>query len=388
MKKKFLLLALLLIAAFALGACAREDDDEVTPAGNGQATEQETTPADTGRATVMPAGDIQIALIAHSPDSILDDGSFNAGAWDGIADFLTSQGLSTERGVHRQFYQPHTASDTARIDLIEDAINAGANVLVLPGFHFISSLYIAQDMFPDTTFILLDAVPAGDDGPRVANNLVAIEYAEEQSGFLAGYAAVRNGYRELGFMGGAAVPAVVRFGHGFIQGAEHAANALDLAQGDVTINYYYLGRFAPDPAVVTQAGAWFAAGTEVIFAAAGGAGGSVIAAAEAADASVIGVDVDQSGDSNVVVTSAVKGLAVSVNDMLTAFLYDEFPGGQVLMFDAAINGIGLPMASSRLANFSQAQYDAIFAQLANGTIYVNASLYMDDIATSLVVVNN
>jgi len=373
---KLLPVALLLIAALALSACQTEE----TPAANNNQEVQ--TPAETAPATPV---DMRIALVAHSPDSILDDGSFNAGAWAGIQQFAAANGIPAS---NIQFFQPHSASDEARIDLIADAIQVfGADILILPGFHFVSSSYQAQDIFPDANFVILDASPAGEGGVRIENNLVAIHYAEEQSGFLAGYAAVVNGYRNLGFMGGIAVPAVVRFGHGFVQGAEFAAASLGLGAGEVTINYHYLGMFAPDPAHVTMAGAWFAAGTEVIFAAAGGAGASVIAAADAAGASVIGVDVDQSGDSPVVVTSAVKGLAASTLYMLEAHRDGAFPGGREYMFNAAINGVGLPMETSRLANFTQAQYDAIFAQLASGAVSVNASLEQGDIQTSLVTVS-
>ncbi|MCL2372773.1 MAG: BMP family protein [Defluviitaleaceae bacterium] len=362
MKKfvKFLPVVLLAGALFAFSACG----------GNGAAGED--------------AAAMQIALIAHSPDSILDDGSFNAGAWIGIQQFAASQNIAD---ANLNFFQPHAATDDARIDLIADAIGWGADVLILPGFHFQASLYHAQDMFPETKFVLLDASPEYEGNVRIESNLVAIHYAEEESGFLAGYAAVMDGYRNLGFMGGIAVPAVVRFGHGFIQGAEHAANELGLDAGAVEINFMYLGGFAPDPAHVTTAGAWFATGTEVIFAAAGGAGFSVIAAAESAGASVIGVDVDQADDGDVVVTSAVKGLAPSVYAMLEAAMNNTFPGGREMMFNAAVDGVGLPMETARLQNFTQAQYDAIFAQLASGAIRVSPSLAMDDIQTSLVVVN-
>ncbi|MCL2400562.1 MAG: BMP family ABC transporter substrate-binding protein [Defluviitaleaceae bacterium] len=360
MKKclKFIFLSVWVVAMMAfLGACA------------GSTTPSATT-------------DIQIALIAHSPDSILDDGSFNQGAWDGITRFIASNGLNA---TNANFFQPHEASDVARIDLIAGAISEGANILVLPGFHFESALYEAQDLFPDVKFVLLDASPRRDGNVRIENNVAAIHYAEEQAGFLAGYAAVMEGYRDLGFMGGIAVPAVVRFGHGFIQGADFAANSLGLAAGEVTINYNYVGGFAPSPEVATTASAWFIAGTEVIFAAAGGAGGSIMSGAEGSGGVVIGVDVDQAHLSPTVITSAIKGLNVSVYSMLTDFMEGNFRGGEQL-FDASINGVGLPMDSARFQNFTQAQYDNIFAQLASGSINVSNSLNMADIVVSLVTV--
>lgn len=389
MKKvlKFLPLLVLVVALFAFNACtpapAPQPAQPPAPVAEQPPATPEPTPEPPPSEPVEQiedAGDIRIALVAHSPESILDDGSFNAGAWVGIGDFLTANGLPES---NRQFFQPTSADDEARINLVEDAIETfGADVVVLPGFHFISSSYRMQNYFPDVQFILLDASPAGG----ISNNLVAIHYAEEESGFFAGYAAVVNGYRELGFMGGAAVPAVVRFGHGFIQGAEHAAASLGLEEGDVTVRFHYIGGFAPDPAVATHAGSWFAAGTEVIFAAAGGAGFSVISAAEAAGASVIGVDVDQGHASEVVVTSAVKGLAASVNAMLIEYVNGQWRGGNELMFNAAVNGVGLPMESSRMDNFSQAQYDAIFGQVASGAVSVSASLDFDEILESISLV--
>jgi basic membrane protein A len=392
-------LALMLTLAVALAACNNDDDnDGGTPATDNQAevTTPDTTPPpsdesddnnETTEQQAAPEADaVRIALIAHSPDSILDDGSFNQGAWDGIQRFLNTNNLGAD---HAMFFQPHSADDEARIDLVNDAVAWGADILVMPGFHFVASLYQAQDLFPDTRFILLDAIPAGDSGQRVEANVAAIEYAEQEAGFLAGYAAVNDGFRELGFMGGIAVPAVVRFGHGFIQGAEYAAAALGLDAGEVTISYLYLGGFAPTPEHQTTAAAWFATGTEIIFAAAGGATGSVIAGAEAQDGVVIGVDVDQSHLSEVVISSAMKALDNSVFDMITDVMNGSFRGGQVHMFNASINGIGLPMNNSRWNNFSQAQYDAIFAQLANGSIVVSPSLDMGDVLSnvSLVTVN-
>ena len=363
MKKclKFISLAAALAVLFA--AC--------TPA----ATPAQGTAGTPAAAGAMQASDVQIALIAHSPDSNLDDQSFNQGAWDGIQRFLAHNGLPLGRGGNAEFYQPHEGSDVARIDLINDVIGRGANILILPGFHFESALYeiIAEALFPDTKFVLLDATPRRDGEIRMADNVAAVHYAEEQSGFLAGYAAVMEGHRGLGFMGGIAVPAVVRFGHGFIQGAEYAASVLGLEPGEVTINYTYLGQFHPDPAISTQAAAWFHSGIDVIFAAAGGAGGSVKAGAETAGGLVIGVDVDQGHLSNTVITSAIKALDVSVYDIINSFMRGNFRSGE-LRYDATNDGIGLAMGSARFHNFTQAQHDAIFDQIASGAITVDATV--------------
>ena len=351
-----------------------EDEDEVED-------EDEYVPAD-----VADASHIQIALVAHSPESILNDGSFNEGAWAGITQFLNDNNLPS---THARFYQAVAADNDARFNSIIQAIEGGANVLVMPGFQFVDALYEAQDLFPDVYFILLDATPSRDGEVRIQPNVAAIHYAEAEAGFLAGYAAVMEGHTMLGFMGGNPIPPVIRFGHGFIQGAEHAAQALGLEAGDVEINYMYLGGFAPAPEHVVTASTWFVGGTEVIFAAAGGAGLSVMAGAYDTDGITIGVDSDQHWVNDTVLTSAMKALDVSVHDMLTDIVNGTFPGGMQHIYDASMDGVGLPMHNSRFTYFTQAQYDAIFGQIASGALVVDDAVDMEDILAnvSIVVVN-
>ena len=354
-----------------------DEDPEPEPAGDGLALE-----------------DIRIALVTHSPApaSTLDDGSFNEGAWNAIQLFISNHGLSSDQATS---FQPNEPDDEARLDIVTDAIEGfGANIVVLPGFHFGLSSYDMQHMFPDVYFILLDASPMIPDPEGdgiipgdIMDNLVGVHYKEHEAGFLAGYAAVIEGYRDLGFMGGIAVPAVVRFGHGYLQGAEYAAEELGLDAGEVTVQYHYLGGFAPSPEAMTMASAWFAGGIEVIFAAAGGANFSVIEGGDASGGSVIGVDFDQHDIGESVITSALKVFDVSVYSILTDILEGNFRGGRNAIFGAAEGGVGLPMDTSRFQNFTQAQYDAIFELLVNGTVVVNDTLDMSDLEFNLIVVD-
>lgn len=215
---------------------------------------------------------------------------------------------------------------------------------------------------------MLDGTPHDEDYTefRTNDNVVGIIYAEEQSGYLAGYAAVMDGYTKLGYMGGMAVPPVVRFGYGFAQGAEAAAKEMGLS--DIQLKYHYTGDFDAKPETQTLATSWYAEGIEVIFAAGGLVGNSVMSAAEASDAAVIGVDVDQSGESDTVITSAMKGLAASVQSALADYYAGNFPGGQTLVYSADMDGVQLPMDTSKFNTFSQDDYDAIFADLAAGKI--------------------
>lgn len=317
----------------------------------------------------------------------IDDKSFNQGAWEGLAAY------AEEHGISHKYYQPSEQSDEAYLDSISLAVAGGAKVVVTPGFLFEASVFMAQDMFPDVHFILIDGEPHSADYSeyRTNENVAAILYAEQQAGYLAGYAAVKEGFTKLGFVGGMAVPAVIRFGYGYVMGADAAAVEMGLT--DVSLNYYYCGGFAPTPEVQTQAASWYNDGTEVIFACAGGAGNSVMAAAEGAEGKwVIGVDVDQAGESETVITSATKGLKASVYQAITAYYEGNFPGGQTTVMQAANDGVSLPMASSRFSTFSAEEYDALFAKLVSGEIsgipVDTEYASVDELPTQIVKVTN
>jgi basic membrane protein A len=294
----------------------------------------------------------------------IDDKSFNQGSWEGLVQY------AREKNISHKYYQPAEQSDDAYLTAIALAVRGGAKVIVTPGFLFEVPIFTAQDRYPDVHFILVDGSPHSADYStfKTGNNTVGVNYAEDQAGFLAGYAAVRDGNRRLGFVGGMAVPAVVRFGYGFIQGAEYAARELGLSSGSISINYHYTGGFAATPEAQTLAASWYNNGVEVIFACGGAVGNSVMAAAEQAGKKVIGVDVDQSGESSTVITSAMKGLQPSVYACIADFYAGRFPGGRTLVFSAENDGVGLPMATSKFQSFSRADYDRIFQQLASGSI--------------------
>ena len=217
---------------------------------------------------------------------------------------------------------------------------------------------------------MIDSIPRSPAGSvyKTGNNTLSILYAEDQAGFLAGYAAVTDGYRQLGFIGGMAVSSVIRFGYGFVQGAEFAAVQLGLAPGAVNIKYHYTGDFIASPQTQSLAASWYSSGTELIFACGGALGSSVMKAAEQAGKKVIGVDVDQSKESSSVITSAMKGLQSSVYTSITNFYAGRFPGGQTQVFSAANNGVGLPMETSGFKTFSRNDYHSIFQKLVSGSV--------------------
>ncbi|MCL2811724.1 MAG: BMP family ABC transporter substrate-binding protein [Clostridia bacterium] len=306
----------------------------------------------------------------------IDDKSFNQGSWEGLAWY------AEENDISHEYYRPMDASADAYLDSIQLAVESGAKLVVTPGFLFEGAIFMAQEMYPETMFVLVDGVPNDGETRLVGDNTVSVLYAEEQSGFLAGYAAVKEGYTSLGFIGGIAVPAVVRFGVGFVEGADYAAQEMGLEPGAVTVNFSYSGVFWPTPEVQAMAASWYNDGVEAIFVAAGGATSSVTAAAEAAeDKWVIGVDSDQSEMSPTILTSALKTLQTSVYMAIAAMYDGEFPGGEIWVMGADNDGVGLPMETSRFATFNQADYDAVYAKLVSGEIEVVTDDDLEDGST-------
>ena len=310
----------------------------------------------------------EIAMITDI--GTIDDKSFNQGTWEGI------EAYAKEKNISHKYYKPTEQSTDAYLASIELAVQGGAKVVVTPGYLFEEPIYIAQDKYPDVNFILIDGNPHDADGKeyRTNKNTVGIVFAEEESGYLAGYAAVKEGYTKLGFMGGISVPAVVRFGYGFVQGADAAAKELGI--DNVDVKYHYTGGFDATPEVQTLASSWYTDGTEVIFACGGAVGNSVMSAAESIeDKKVIGVDVDQSSESDTVITSAMKGLSSAVEQTLDQYYNNQFPGGKSLVLGAEKDGVKLPMDTSEFKKFTQDDYDKVYKDLADGKI----KLQKDDV---------
>ena len=375
------ILGLVFLSFFALGFVACNKATTEAPTTQAPTTEAPTTVAPTtidgttGNVTTgVPTTDAQGYVIALVTDvGNIDDKSFNEGAYNGVVQY------AEEHDISYAYYRPSEDSDAARIESIEAAISAGAKIVVCPGYLFEVAIYTVQGQYPDVAFLLLDGEPHTADYVtyETLSNTHNVLYQEEQAGFLAGYAAVMDGYRTLGFTGGMAVPAVVRYGYGFVQGVDAAAAELGLS--NVEVNYYYADVFWPDPDLETKMDTWYASGVEIVFACGGALYESVVSAAErTANGMVIGVDVDQHLESERIITSAMKGLTVSVYDSLTAFFDNgmEWPtefAGKTVVLGAETDGIGLPTNTEawRFETFTIQQYEAIFDELVDGTVVVS-----------------
>ena len=332
----------------------------------------------------LASGDnYEIALVTDVGN--IDDHSFNQSAWEGVKQF------AEEKGVTYAYYRPSEDSTDARIDAMTSAVDKGAKTIVCPGYLFEDSVYEMQKKYPEVNFLLLDGEPHTADYAtyETTANTHCILYQEEQAGYFAGYAAVKDGYTELGFLGGMAVPAVIRYGYGFVQGADAAAAEMGKT---VNIKYWYCDSFTPNDDIKTKMSGWYTEGTEVVFACGGGIYLSATAAAEEAGKKVIGVDTDQALDSDTIITSAMKGLTNSVVLALTDLyanngVWPEAYAGKTATLGVADDCVGLPTAEAswRLTTFTVDEYNALYEKVKSGEIVVSNATDVEPTVTAATV---
>ena len=378
MKKKVLAAFMATAMAFSLTACgssaeAPADDAAEQPADDAAAEEE--APADDAEA---PADDSasdksgeKIAMITDSGD--ITDESFNQITWETVCAY------GDENGVEYEYYKPAEDTDEERINAIDLAINEGATVFVMPGYLFGPAIAEEQDLYPDTTFIAVDVIEEdlvnlAGDSVAIGKNVYICSFQEEQAGYLAGYGAVKDGYTKLGFLGGIAVPAVIRYGFGYIQGINAAAEELGV---DVSVKYFYGGQFYGDENITARMEGWYADGTEVVFACGGGIYTSAVEAANNHGGKVIGVDVDQkSVIGDCYVTSAMKGLHAAVYDALDAYFtgnWSSLSGKSEQLGLTQGDYIGLPTddASWGFKTFTKDEYNTVLEGIKDGSIAVS-----------------
>ena len=427
--KKYLALLLVLVMVLSLAACASKpaettDEPEQTtpvPAPAEETKDEEPAPAEETKeeeTTEEPADNTEYAVAMITDYGDITDQSFNQTTYEACKAFCE------DNGVEFSYFKPAGDNTADRVAMIEKAVDEGYNVIVMPGYAFGGAIVEAAPEFPDVKFIALD-VAKGDlleAGVAKAgesydynpdnwdlekyvdmSNVYCAIYQEELCGYMAGYAAVKLGYKSLGFLGGMAVPAVIRYGYGFVQGVDAAA--ADLGLSDVTVKYVYGGQFFGDADITAVMDTWYAGGTEVVFACGGGIYTSAVDAAKKANGKVIGVDVDQAGVianyagvDGLTVTSAMKGLYPAtydtLNDVIINGNWANYVGqiatlGLVSADDPEANYVQIPMGEGTQwsDSFTEDDYKAMVADMYNGVITVSndISKTASDFATVITV---
>jgi len=332
--KKILALSLALAMGLSLAAC-----------GTKTATSATDTPAATESATTTTPSTLKIAIVT-SPSGV-DDGSFNQNNYEGIQSFIASHPGATVKPIQ----EPDMAN---AVNAVAEIV-ADYDVIVTPGYQFGGITTLAQEN-PDKIFILVDSYPTDPaDKTGVAtiavDNIYAMQFAEQESGFFAGIAAaMETKTGKVAVVNGIAYPSNVNYQYGFEAGVKYAGAKLGAKAECVEIASYagtdvtganvggnYIGNFNdPDTGKVVGA-ALIAEGCDILFVAAGNSGNGVFTAIkEAKDVKVIGCDVDQyddgaNGDSNIVLTSGLKNMAINVERQLNAVADGTFKGGNYLL---------------------------------------------------------
>ena len=367
--KKFLALLLALVMSLSLVACGGGND-----AADGESTDQE------GGDTAENAA-YQVAMITDYGD--ITDQSFNQTTYEACQEFCDAEGLQFE------YYKPPGDSTAERVAMVDAAVADGYNVIVMPGYAFAETIKQTAELYPDVTFIALDVAQAdldpNNEGYTLPSNVYCAVYQEELCGYMAGYAAVKLGYKHLGVLGGMAVPAVQRFGYGFVQGADAAAVEMGIAD-QVVMEYAYGNQFYGDSDITAYMDNWYQTlGVEVVFASGGGIYTSAAEAAAKVGGKLIGVDVDQSANidtygEGMCVTSAMKGLAETVKHMLSEVLAGNFAnyGGKIETLglvsgdDPTANYVQLPMETTQWGDgFTQDDYKALVKAMFDGEVTVS-----------------
>lgn len=384
--KKIIALLLAVTVLFAFAACGKGNADIESTTKDSTTTKQSasqtTTKKNDGKDetdyskipdTVSTAdGKYEIAFVTDIGQLL--DKSFNQGTWEGVKKYASDNKKSYK------YYQPangNRATDTDRFNAMKAAAQAGARVVVCAGYLQGEALERAAREYPEVKFVFIDGWLIGEseeENAKPLKNVAAVDYNEEQSGFLAGFAAVSEGYTRLGFTGGGGGtnPSCNRFAYGYVQGAEEAAKALD-KNVELTLSWEYGSSFSPSAELQTMLGGWYAKGTEVIFCCGGPMCQSAFAAASANDGAVIGCDVDQSKESETVITSATKGLRESVELILDKVYKDKWDeiGGKQTTLGAKDNSVGLPTDTWRMKNFTVEEYNKLFEALKSGKVTVD-----------------
>ena len=330
----------------------------------------------------MTAEDGKYAIAFVTDVGQLKDKSFNQGTWEGVKRY------ATENNKSYKYYQPangSSATDDDRFTAMKAAVDGGAEIVICAGFLQETALRRAALEYPETKFVFIDGYPIREepdvDGQEntspLLTNIAPISFQEEQAGYLVGYAAVKEGFTKLGFSGGGGGtnPACCRYGYGFVQGAQAAAAEMGV-NVEMRYSWQYGAGFGASGELQTMLNGWYTAGTEVIYSCGGQMCQSAFAAAAANDGYVIGVDVDQAGDSDTVITSAMKGLRESVMFACEKFYAGEWDdlGGISTVLGAKDDAVGMPTAADswRMENYTVAEYEALMAQLKDGSLVVDA----------------
>ncbi len=367
--KKFITASVTAMLSVSLLASCGGSKEE--PEVNEPVTPVEAEPTETDDTETVDEVVLKVGMVTDS--GTIDDKSFNQGSWEGIALYKNLNG-----NIETQYLQPQGEDTQDYMNAIHDLVDSGYEMIIAPGFKFEEAIGQAQEIYPDVYFTILDGQPA-----EIAENTSAIFFAEEESGFYAGVtSALSSQTGKLAFIGGMEIPAVQKFGWGFVAGVAYANETY--GTNAVVTDYIYQGTFTDVTAGRTLSAAFYDSGVDTVFAAAGGVGVGVIEEGKTRringeEVWVVGVDVDQYADgiydneNSAILTSAVKGLTVAAYDSIDSVINGNFRGGEAIVFDTTNDGVSLSESQQNLSSEALRAYDDSYTQVKNGEITVPSS---------------
>jgi len=319
-------------------------------------------------------------VVVTSPSGV-DDGSFNQDNYQGVQSFVQNHPSCTVDTVRE--------TNVANAIQAVDSVVADYDVIVTPGFQF-AGIYDIAKANPSKQFILVDSFPADAEGnEQSADNIYAMQFAEQESGFFAGIAAaMETKSGKVAVVNGIAYPSNVNYQFGFESGVNYANKHLDTKATLIELPSYsgkdvnganvggnYIGDFSDEATGKVVGEALLDQGVDIIFVAAGASGNGVFTAVkEHGSAFVIGCDVNQyadgaNGSSNIVLTSALKIMSPNVNKQLEAIYDGSFKGGNYTLTAATgATGIVTTAGQMQLASATVTALDDAYQKVKSGDV--------------------
>ena len=289
-------------------------------------------------------------------------GSSTRDAAESVAELRVTDGLEILEAAASSYEPVHL------VEVLQDLTDQGADAVVALGDFYTEAAEEVAEANPDVEYVVVD-------GYRMLPNLRTVNFAEEESAFLAGVAAALvSTSDEVGFLAAADTPWVHLYEVGFTAGVE-------AAKPGASVRVEYLGDLGDAEAwddreaAADLAGAWYADGIDVIMTLAGYAEEGVIDAALQAvgDKWVVGAFTDlyatsEPGREDVVLTSAVTNFAAALPPVVQA-LQDGEPDRIPRVLGVAEDAVGYSVLGGHLDEYVD-EIDDWAAKIADGEIVV------------------
>ena len=363
--KKLLVLVIAVVVVFAMVACGGGGGNTPAKSGGNEATAQQ----DDGQG-ILGAN---IALLVNADSALaINDKGWIQKSWEGIKNYGDANGKTYT------WYRPGDNSTQGYLNVISTAVNSGTEIIISLGFQAQEAIKQAQYDYPDTFFIQTDSAGAEAD---LAPNHYAIFHSIDQAAFLAGIAAVKAGFKDIGITTSLDIPPVNIVCWGYVQGVNYEAGKLGI--DGIKLRQTYINSAVPSPEAQTLAASWYTDGVDLIMCNSSGANNSVFAAANAAQKACFGADVDQGGESDMILTCPIKLINLTIVDGISKAYEGDFPGGTFKWYDVDDGGVGLATDHWRFTNYSLDEYAKDLEDFKNDVDGMRSGLIKQDTCPSL-----